>query len=72
MTCVKKVVGRKCPIGKMSCNYNISLTIYFQRNAVKTKIQNLMVPLKFAVPSAPTRYILAAYICEFLFLGLCC
>lgn len=28
MTCVKKVIGRKCPIGKMSCNYNISLTVF--------------------------------------------
>lgn len=70
MTCVKKGVDRKCPTGKMSCNYNTSLTIF--KEMCENQNPNLMVLWKFAVPSAPTCYILAAYICEFLFLGLCC
>lgn len=37
----QEVVDSECQIGKMSCNYNISLTIYLERNAVKTNIQKL-------------------------------
>lgn len=71
MTC-QEVVDSKCRIGKISCNYNISLTIYFQRNAVKTNLKfslSLMVLLKFLVTWAHTLYIVAPYISELLFLA---